>query len=158
MDWPFCFFLYYILPSNNLHISKSFLTTSSQAMLFGTRGHSAVLGWNPMFPTWEMPRKCVISHRRWRNYIWILIIKSHQVRYLAGFSAFWVTESSQAPRAKAGGWEVWTFMRGCVIFKALIMFVNSRNWESEAVFKEKHGVWDIMPELTITHLIFQSTP
>ncbi len=24
---------------------------------------------------------------------------------------------------------------------------------SETVFKEKHGVWDLVPELTITHLI-----
>jgi hypothetical protein len=28
----------------------------------------------------------------------------------------------------------------------------------EAVFKEKHGVWDPMPELTIIHLILWSTP
>ncbi len=28
----------------------------------------------------------------------------------------------------------------------------------EAVFKETHGVWDPMQELTITHLISQSTP
>jgi hypothetical protein len=26
-------------------------------------------------------------------------------------------------------------------------------WYAEAVFKEKHGVWDPMPELTITYLI-----
>ncbi len=26
------------------------------------------------------------------------------------------------------------------------------------VFKEKYGVWDPMPELTITHFISQSTP
>ncbi len=30
--------------------------------------------------------------------------------------------------------------------------------QPETVLKEKHGIWDLKPELTITHLISKSTP
>jgi hypothetical protein len=35
--------------------------------------------------------------------------------------------------------------------------MRKKNGDTETVFKEKHGVWDPMPEPTITHLISMST-
>ena len=54
----------------------------------------------------------------------------------------------------------------CCAMQTTCTFLSKKKWifplytlgTSETVFKEKHSLWDPMPELTITHLISKSTP
>ncbi len=108
MDCAFCFFIDYILPSNNLHISKSLIFFDHLITRYALWNKGSFCSPGLESDVTHMGDAALMLNIKQmvKNYTLILIIIWHQVRYLAGFSAFWVQKAvrlAKAARLGVGG-------------------------------------------------------